>query len=140
ANSQNWPDSISLLGDDSKALFLLEAYHEVHGLGILRKVMSQSFSVVDFNKSESAQAHVAHCFDYLLQVVTCNADSHPLYTFSGTQVGYGQQHKCRDWNALRDFATEHSACFLIGSKSFEENFGFWHDGDGLINRTERKED
>ncbi|KAH8691328.1 major facilitator superfamily domain-containing protein [Talaromyces proteolyticus] len=102
AKSQNWPETIALPGNDSKTVFLIEAYHEV---------------------------------------VMCNADSHPLYTFGGTYVGYGQQHKCKDWSALRDYATEHTACYKEQSKSFKENFGGdCHNGDGLIIDSRREEE
>lgn len=97
---------------------------------------------------------MAHCFDTLRQVgtslqtsqakeeklmfhcksVQCNADSTPLYTFGDFTVGDGQLHKCRDWNQLRDFATENSACYKdsVDPVPLKEHFGFCDDGsDGL---------
>jgi hypothetical protein len=67
------------------------------------------------------------------QVVTCNADSLPLNTFGGTYVGNGQTHKCKNWEALRNFATENSACYMeIEGVSLDEHFGHCDNGDGLI--------
>jgi hypothetical protein len=98
--------------------------------------------------------HMTHCFDTLRQVssslqeylamnlrlivscksVQCNADSTPLYTFGDFTVGDGQLHKCRSWDQLRDFATEHSACYKdsVDPVLLKEHFGFCDDGrDGL---------
>ena len=66
--------------------------------------------------------------------VQCNADSTPLYTFGDFTVGDGQLHKCRSWDQLRDFATEHSACYKdsVDPVLLKEHFGFCDDGrDGL---------
>ena len=68
AKSQNWPDSMPLPGNETKSIWLLEAYHEVHCLGVLRRMMHQSFAGSKFDDEPSAREHAAHCFDYLLQV------------------------------------------------------------------------
>ncbi|CRG85576.1 hypothetical protein PISL3812_02623 [Talaromyces islandicus] len=131
SKSQHWPDTMSLPQDKTKAVYLLQAYHEIHCLGVLRRLMSQSLAGVDFSESEHTHAHIAHCFDSLLQSTICRADSTPLYTFGGTIVGSGQQHECRDWNALRDYATQNSACYTE-----ESGFGGQcSDGDGLVPAT-----
>lgn len=70
----------------------------------------------------------------------CNADSAPLYTYGSTYVGYGQIHKCKDWDALRDYATENSACFDGNEEvSLLEQFGHCDHGDGLIFGTPQKD-
>jgi hypothetical protein len=49
-------------------------------------------------------------------------------------AGNGQMHQCRDWTALRDYATKNTACFRDGKPvmSFEDRFGHCDDGkDGL---------
>jgi hypothetical protein len=50
-------------------------------------------------------------------------------------VGDGQIRKCRDWDALRDFATANSACYRDSAKQIilGDHFGYCDDGDdGII--------
>lgn len=68
ATSQKWHDTMPLPEDKSKGIYLLEAYHEVHCLKVLREILNQSFSGVAFADEHVTHAHAAHCFDYLLQV------------------------------------------------------------------------
>ena len=68
------------------------------------------------------------------QSVQCNADSTPLYTFGDKTAGDGQLHRCRDWNELRDFATQHTACYRdsVGDIPLGDHFGYCDEGrDGL---------
>lgn len=56
--------------------------------------------------------HVLHCLDELRQDVVCHADDTPRYASvdpSGT--GLDQTRACKDWNALKDWARNHTACF-----------------------------
>lgn len=69
-----------------------------------------------------------------MQSVMCNADNTPLYTFGDKTAGDGQLHRCRDWNELRDFATENTACYRdsVGDIPLGEHFGYCDEGvDGL---------
>jgi hypothetical protein len=104
-------------------------------------------------------SHALHCFDYFRQVsrlqhhvptfaalefgltqssrsqfIMCHADNTPLYTLGDHTSGSGQVHMCNDWTALRDYATENSACFKdrVGNETTREQFGHCDDGtDGL---------
>lgn len=101
-------------------------------------------------------SHALHCFDYFRQVsrtlnttfvpqlrtnrsirsqfIMCHADNTPLYTVGDHTSGSGQVHMCNDWTALRDYATENSACFKdrVGEETVGEQFGHCDDGtDGL---------
>lgn len=95
--------------------------------------------------------HARHCMDYFRQVlplvslvlssshpiyqfVMCHADNTPLYTIGDHTAGDGQTHVCKDWDALRNYATENSACFRdrVAFETLEEQFGHCDDGtDGL---------
>jgi Mycotoxin biosynthesis protein UstYa len=66
AKSQNWPESMYLPDDKSKGVYLLEAYHQLHCLRILRKTMGESLTGQAFTWTPGK--HIEHCFDYLLQV------------------------------------------------------------------------
>lgn len=64
----------------------------------------------------------------------CHADNTPLYTLGEHTSGDGQVHMCKDWSALRDYATENSACFKdrTGTETLREQFGHCDGGiDGL---------
>ena len=64
----------------------------------------------------------------------CKADNTPLYTFGDNTAGDGQMHQCRDWDALRDWATANTACYRdsVEGIPFGEHFGYCDDGkDGL---------
>lgn len=45
------------------------------------------------------------------QYIMCKADNTPLYVFGDDTAGDEQYRKCNDWDALRDYATENSACY-----------------------------
>ena len=89
-----------------------------------------------------------HCFDTLRQVcwqlpfegslalsgcqaVVCNADNTPLYTFGDKTAGDGQMHMCRDWEQLRQYATDHTACYrdTVNDVPLKDHFGFCDGGD-----------
>ncbi|KAH7084869.1 hypothetical protein BKA63DRAFT_573901 [Paraphoma chrysanthemicola] len=78
--------------------------------------------------------HTLHCLDALRQHIMCHADNTPLYGHGDGMAGDGQLHQCKDWSALRDFATRNTACFRDGKPgmTFEDRFGVCDDGtDGL---------
>lgn len=132
AEQRQWPSSMYLPSDHSKGVYLLEAYHQLHCLRILRKTFWEAVEHRPFTYHPSS--HMEHCFDTLRQSAMCNADNTPLYTFGDKTAGDGQLHRCRDWNELRDFATENTACYRdsIGDIPLGEHFGYCDDGlDGL---------
>lgn len=62
----------------------------------------------------------------------CNVDDTLLYTTGNRESGAGQKKKCNDWDALRDWAEEHSAQYF----DVEPGMGIrhlnnYHVGDGL---------
>ena len=58
----------------------------------------------------------------------CIADDTPLYTWGRSVAGDGQARRCRDWNILRDWATEHTACYLDHKN--QEGGRFFHCDNG----------
>ncbi|CAF9913893.1 hypothetical protein IMSHALPRED_001472 [Imshaugia aleurites] len=132
AEQRQWPASMYLPSDHSKGVYLLEAYHQLHCLRILRNTFWEAVEHRPFTYHPSS--HMEHCFDTLRQSVMCNADNTPLYTFGDKTAGNGQLHRCRDWNELRDFATANTACYRdsVGDIPLGEHFGYCDDGvDGL---------
>jgi len=52
-----------------------------------------------------------HCFDALRQHMMCMADDTLLYTAGHHDSGVNQTRMCSDWDALRRWATERTACY-----------------------------
>ena len=77
--------------------------------------------------------HDMHCFDTLRQHIMCMADDTLLYSEGHRDSGVNQTRMCRDWDALRQWATEHTACYHDSAPdSGEPRWGVCDDGiDGL---------
>ncbi|PWY87088.1 hypothetical protein BO94DRAFT_466059 [Aspergillus sclerotioniger CBS 115572] len=133
AQDHGWPDSMYLPSDGSKGVYLLEAYHYLHCLRILRKTFLEAIEGNPFTHPPGA--HMKHCFDALRQYIICNADSTPLYSFGDFTAGDGQVHECKDWGQLRDYATRHTACYRDSDEPIPlwEHFGFCDDGNDGVN-------
>ena len=132
AAGSQYPESMYLPGDKSKGVYLLEAYHQLHCLKILHRTMRESLTGAEFTWKPGS--HIEHCFDYLVQITMCNADTTPLYTFGDDTAGDGQVHKCKDWNALREYSTENRACYrdTVEDVLLGQHFGYCDDGwDGM---------
>ncbi|KAF2873319.1 hypothetical protein BDV95DRAFT_592708 [Massariosphaeria phaeospora] len=132
AAGRNWPETMRLPSDPSKGVYLLEAYHQLHCLRMIRKTFWEAYTRKPYTYQPSP--HFEHCFDTLRQAIMCNADNTPLYTFGDNTAGDGQLHRCHNWDELRVFATENTACYrdTIEDVLLKEHFGFCDDGsDGL---------
>jgi hypothetical protein len=59
-------------------------------------------------------AHLDHCFDYIRQVVMCFSDmtlewlsdASMVFAASVGSTGWGYQHTCRDYDAVKAWAAE----------------------------------
>jgi hypothetical protein len=60
------------------------------------------------NITQEEVEHSAHCFDYLRQSIMCAGDTN-LEGKSETGPGWGSEHQCVDYDALLEWANEHSA-------------------------------
>ena len=71
----------------------------------------------------------------------CNAESTHLYTFGKDTAGDGQVMQCRDWDALRRYAAENTACYrdTVEDVLLREHFGYCDDGDDGIEEPRRVE-
>lgn len=136
AAQQKWLPSMSVPGNERKGLYLLEGYHQLHCLKIVRRSFFESQAGVALSYPVQ---HVRHCFDAFRQFIVCHADNTPLYTLGQHTSGDGQWHMCNDWSALREYATKESACFRdrAGNETLLEQFGNCDEGgDGLLIDTE----
>ncbi|OKL58690.1 hypothetical protein UA08_06305 [Talaromyces atroroseus] len=130
AESQNWPDTMDLPSDHSKGVWLLEAYHEIHCLQILREVTKTGLG----GQPSTIEKHVGHCLNTILQVIICHADSTPLRVTGMAVERNGQLRQCKDWEALRSYASEYSACYtpLVEGNTAADHFGNCDNGDGIV--------
>lgn len=103
------PASLTHPHEGGKVVYALEAYHMMHCTQILRR---------DFLLLWAGQAatkpleHAMHCFDALRQSIMCQANDELLIiTGHGHTNGFNQTRQCRSWDALRDYATAHTACY-----------------------------
>ena len=55
--------------------------------------------------------HDMHCFDTLRQHIMCMSDDTLLHSTGHRDAGVNQTRMCRDWDALRRWATERTACY-----------------------------
>ena len=82
------------------------AFHQLHCLYLLRRAYytttpESELQRFDFGRSRSV--HVAHCFDYLAQAITCSADStlEPAVDKEHGFLGAGFARRCWDFEYLK---------------------------------------
>lgn len=88
---------------DSYRTFNIDAMHELHCLSTIQKGFLHPEE-----ESEIAQEHVEHCFNYLTEMMLCEADDTLEPKHFKEQVEKGEKvifdRVCRDWGAVFEFA------------------------------------
>ncbi|OTB08904.1 hypothetical protein M426DRAFT_262347 [Hypoxylon sp. CI-4A] len=107
------PEGLGYFKDEELApeISIPTVMHQLHCLYVLRRAYySQSDDLEAFDFGKDRPAHVAHCFDYLVQSITCAADStvEPAEHTNGF-LGSGFPRQCRDFGALKEFVGERRA-------------------------------
>ena len=59
----------------------------------------------------------------------CTADDNLLYATGHRDAGYGQMVQCKDWDALREWATERTSCYHDFEGSLKGHLGHCDGGD-----------
>ncbi|KAF8865830.1 hypothetical protein BDZ45DRAFT_376097 [Acephala macrosclerotiorum] len=87
-------------------------FHQLHCIASLKAAFDGMM-----NKSHTGDSHplghLNHCFDYLRQATMCAGDMtlEPAveYTDIGRKgvEGWNVEHRCRNFQAMKDFAEEH---------------------------------
>ncbi|EIW81717.1 hypothetical protein CONPUDRAFT_143436 [Coniophora puteana RWD-64-598 SS2] len=99
--------------------FAVSMYHALHCLDTIRRAMSEADEYTctgkSRNKLDLAMKHSTHCFDYVAQLLLCNADAtlepilaekvvhHSSAVPAWASAGAGVIHRCRDWTQVRRF-------------------------------------
>ncbi|KAA8644454.1 uncharacterized protein ATNIH1004_008658 [Aspergillus tanneri] len=109
AAKRNLPASMSLFSDPSKGVYIIDAYHQIHCLTVIRKTFTQ----LSLGQAPSVPVgHSNHCFDSLLQYIVCGTSGDTLlYTWGRNITGDRQLRKCIDWNKRKTWAKENTACY-----------------------------
>lgn len=109
--AQHWP------WDGDKGVYLLNGFHNLHCLQLLRQSLIDAFEGKDINSDDRYIAHALehnlHCIESLRQDAMCHADDTPRYSgYSKKEVsGVMQTRMCRSWDKLEAFARDHTACY-----------------------------
>jgi len=112
ATEHNLPDSMGLPSDPSKGVYIIDAYHQLHCLAIIRKTLIE---IASGQASSKPVEHSWHCFDSLLQYILCGTSGDTLlYTWGRNETGDGQLRKCIDWDSRKNWAKDNTACYKDG--------------------------
>jgi len=94
----------------------VEALHQLHCLDILRQATYEDYykdKAEPWKDSpQTLRYHLDHCVDNLRQKLMCDADA-GILTYVWVKghpapfPDFSVQHKCRDFDALKDWVTEH---------------------------------
>ncbi|KAL3478694.1 hypothetical protein BJX99DRAFT_256344 [Aspergillus californicus] len=93
----------------SSSVVIPSAFHQLHCLYLLRRAYytatpESELQRFDFGRNRSV--HVAHCFGYLAQAITCSADStlEPAVDKKHGFLGAGFARRCWDFEYLKSVA------------------------------------
>ncbi|CAK1364462.1 unnamed protein product [Cercospora beticola] len=111
--------------------YCLSVMHQLHCLTIIKEQFEKYRNgAID----STIDHHTPHCFDYLRQAVMCSADMSLERASLDDQGnielavdGWGNQHKCRSWEAVQAFAARHGITTGRGGSKLE---GFEHMHEG----------
>jgi len=108
AAARGLPPSLIHPVDGEKVVYNIAAYHAIHCLKFIRQ---HYLVLLNGGEVDWEMPHELHCFDSLRQSIMCTADDNLLYSTGHKDAGHGQIIQCKDWDTLRDWATERTACY-----------------------------
>ena len=136
AQRLNLPAAQPFPWDESKGIYLLAGFHDLHclvssppgaspahvktqrsatektGFDAKQKTIRHwVVQIANGHPTTEPAEHMLHCLDALRQSVSCYADDTPRYTDHSHVSGVGQTRQCRSWGQLSDWAKQHSACW-----------------------------
>ncbi|KAI1801824.1 hypothetical protein F4811DRAFT_573642 [Daldinia bambusicola] len=113
------PNGLGYFEDEELAsqISIPTVFHQLHCLYLIRRAYySRSRNELenfDFGKDRSP--HVAHCFEYLMQGLTCSADTSIEPALKGDKfLGRGVLRQCRDFERLKGFVEARRAFNATG--------------------------
>ncbi|KAF2727072.1 hypothetical protein EJ04DRAFT_557622 [Polyplosphaeria fusca] len=100
------PYTVAVTRNSDGPGYMMSVFHQLHCLSYLAEHYQQGYALIPL--SEEVAHHSAHCFSYLRQGITCNADT-TLEGKTDAGPGEGSVHECVDYDAVLDWANGHSA-------------------------------
>jgi hypothetical protein len=86
--------------------YMVSVFHQLHCLSYLAEYYQRGYGGHEL--TVEVAHHSAHCFNYIRQGITCNADV-TLEGHTDAGPGEGSEHECVDYDALLEWANEHAA-------------------------------
>jgi len=125
AKEKGLPETCPYPWDESKGIYLLNGYHNLH---CVKRIYISMKEYRDGLPQSLPYEHLVHCLDSLRQDILCTADDTPRYiTCKQSDSHYGgdkQIRQCRDWNKLEAWAKEHTGCFRYGDPTWDQRSQF----------------
>ncbi|KAK2031607.1 hypothetical protein LX32DRAFT_671527 [Colletotrichum zoysiae] len=104
--------------------FGIAVMHQLHCVASIKK------AIVDYrftggrrgSNATKAAGHVDHCIEVLRQATICRGDMALLRpdvrgrSYTGYD-GWGNEHMCRDWDAIQQIVKEHGIHYVVGQSS-----------------------
>ncbi|ROW00562.1 hypothetical protein VSDG_03393 [Cytospora chrysosperma] len=105
------PSGLGYFKDETLApqISIPTVFHQLHCLYTLRRAYySGGDELEEFDLGKDRATHVAHCFDYLQQGLTCSADTtiEPAIDEKHGFLGSDLQRQCRNFDVLKTFVEE----------------------------------
>ncbi|KAJ4417584.1 hypothetical protein N0V82_006057 [Gnomoniopsis sp. IMI 355080] len=104
------------MGDGEGQWVFLEIYHDLHCLSYLRKVIYNSTNGLITDDSDPFfKYHVPHCLNNLRLKLMCHADLGVMTQrwvdgfYEPWLVYHSENHQCKNWDKIKDWAIEHAA-------------------------------
>ena len=101
------PSNTSTSKPKASSVVIPSVFHQLHCLYLLRRAYYTTTSeseIQRFDLGRNRSVHVAHCFDYLSQAITCSADStlEPAVDKEHGFLGGGFARRCWDFEYLKN--------------------------------------
>ncbi|KAI9704085.1 MAG: hypothetical protein M1836_006946 [Candelina mexicana] len=109
---------------------VLEVYHQLHCLNMLRKATYPNHYPVPFSAHET-RVHLDHCIDYLRLALQCHGDVSVIthHWVNGTDVpkaDFSTQHKCRDFDGILAWSNANRGHWTL------EEVAKWRTDDSVV--------
>ncbi|KAH7338505.1 hypothetical protein BKA66DRAFT_435271, partial [Pyrenochaeta sp. MPI-SDFR-AT-0127] len=104
AHEHNASPGLNIPDDETKGLFILDAYHQMHCLTVIRSAL---YTMLRGEEAPPRELHWRHCLDFLRQEIECRADDTPL----STKHMDGSLRLCSSWAKMDEWAAEHESCW-----------------------------
>ncbi|KAB8299043.1 hypothetical protein EYC80_001172 [Monilinia laxa] len=100
ARDRGWPLGRDMPGDNSKGIYVVDGFHQLHCLMSLR---AETLAILDGAPVQNlthTKRHLDHCYDALRQAIICRADPTPLKGRKGGWILASEEESRQSWLGL----------------------------------------